>query len=220
MKPKKIQTGKQWVDSVGNYVDAKRLFKEERVSERFGVKIYNQALKVFEALEELNALCLEGTNLYIVAAGKVESKDSATDIHEASTTFYSFDKSVKIEKLVQKLPEFDMVKLEEAKGLFEKWISDLEDPDKPKIGLLVNMVRAVFKTKSGKFDKKKLDQLINLEGSTDDADFNLAIELCKEARNNEVIKIYYNIYSKDDEGNYIQIPTRLSAITNINSKEE
>lgn len=211
MEPKKIQKGKQWVDSEGVLVDSKRLFKEEKVSENNCVKIYNTAIKISDLLIELNELCSEGTGAYLLAK---DCDLKAEDIEALSTTMYSFDKSVKVEKLAQKLPEYDKKKLEEARRLFDLWLKEIDaDGSAP---VLIGLIRSAFETKSGKFDKKKLDQLLEYDGKVESLNFAEAITILKEARNTDTLKVYYNIYSRDEEGKYQQINTRLSGVTNIN----
>jgi len=206
MKPKKVQTGKQWIDEQGIFVDAKRLFTEEKVAEKVCVKAYNLAVKIAGLLTELNEVLYTGTQKYISLKSEVDNADA--DL--LSITVYNFDKSVKIEKLAQKLPEYDKKKIEEAKEAFDVWLGKIDNEESK---VLVSLIKSAFETKSGKMDKKKLDQLISHEDEVEDEDFKKAIFILKEARNTDNLKIYYNISYKDEDGKYQQIPTRLSGIT-------
>jgi len=209
MKPKKVQTGKQWIDEQGIFVDAKRLFTEEKVAEKVCVKAYNLAVRIAELLTELNDVLYTGTTKVLISrTGIMELNPS--DVDAMNGTVYNFDKSVKIEKLAQKLPEYDKRKIEEAKETFDIWLGKIDNEESK---VLVSLIKSAFETKSGKMDKKKLDQLISHEDEVEDEDFKKAIFILKEARNTDNLKIYYNISYKDEDGKYQQIPTRLSGIT-------
>lgn len=203
-KPKKIQTGESWIDDKDIYVDKKRVFSHEITAERNAVKIYNESIKVQKSLKSLYELLNQSTN-------KVQGTETDDLKPKKNFTFYSFDKSVKVEKLVQSLPEYDNDKIKSAKEKFDLYIDKTkkDEVDGYLLGI-VELIKSAFETKSGKFDKSKLGILIGQKKIKDET-FQEAVKELEGAIQTNREKTYYNVYVKMGH-EYIQINLRLSGV--------
>jgi len=208
MEAKKIQSGPSWAQDNGSLVDKKRLFPYEVKAERTAVRLYNKALKIQELL---NDLMEDAENSVTDVQTKYEQSkpDSKEFTVDKSFTFYSFDREVKVEKVVQALTGHREEEIAMSKEYFEKYINEIEYPG-DNIIVLKRLVMDAFTTKSGKFDYKKLDALIGYKDKTDNEIFQKAISLLDGAKYEKRVKTYYNIYIRDKEGVYKQVNLRLS----------
>ena len=210
-KTQKIQSGNSWVQEDGSYVDKKRLFPYEIKSERAAVRLFNQAIKIQDFLAALVAdaekSVAEVQASYLKAKSPEKLKEET--LIEKGFTFYSFNRGIKIEKIIQPITGYKEEDIALSKEHFEQYITNFEGPEE-KIQILKKLVMSAFTTKSGKFDYKKLDALLGYKDEIQDEIFQKAIKLLEEARYNKKVKAYYNIYFRNEEGVYQQVNLRIS----------
>lgn len=209
-KTQKVQSGTSWAQEDGSLVEKKRLFPHEIKAERSAVRLFNQAIKIqnllAEMIEDAEKSVANVQESYMKAKSPEKLEE---DLETKSFTFYSFNRDIKIERIVQALTGYKEEDIALSKEYFEKFITEFEGPVE-KIEILKELVMSAFTTKSGKFDYKKLDALLGYKEKIGDETFQKAIQLLEEARYNKKLKSYYNIYFRNDDGVYQQVNLRLS----------
>jgi hypothetical protein len=198
-------------------VEKKRLFPHEIKSERYALKIFNASVKVEELLYALSALIDVGMTdvqtAYLKQKSKINKDKEILNHADGGFTFYSFDKKVKIERIVVTLIDYDPAILLKSKEFFMEYLKEFgEDPD---IVILSNLIISAYSTKRGKLDVKKLDALLSYKTKINNEKFAKAIEHLESARKESKNKKYYNVYFKDQEGKYKQINLRISGVNEV-----
>ena len=211
-KTQKAQSGLSWVLQDGQTVDKSRLFPYEVKGEKAAIKLFNMALKIQEGLkalvEEAESQIEDVRQSYLKHKGPEKLED---DNQDKGFTFYSFNRDIKIEKIVIVTPGYKEEDVALSKGYFEDYINQFAVDSEVDISVLKSLVLSAFTTKRGKFDNKKLDQLLSYDNITDET-FQKAISLLKEARFNNKPKTYYNIYFRDEEGVYVPVNLKVSGV--------
>jgi hypothetical protein len=215
MIKQKSQSGNTWIQEDGSIVEKKRLFPYEIKSERYASKIFNASVKIEELLTSLSALIDTGMvdvqTAYLKQKSKIKKDKEIGDHVDGGFTFYSFDKKVKVERIVVSLIDYDPAMLLESKNFFMEYLKEFgEDPE---ILILGNLIISAYSTKRGKLDVKKLDTLLSYKTKIDNEKFGKAIELLEQARRESKTKKYYNVYFKDSEGKYQQVNLRISGVS-------
>jgi len=206
-----MQSGDTWVQQDGSQVDKARLFPDEIKSEKAAVKLFNMAFKIQEALKDLAEQAEASTEAVREAYLKRKASDKlAEDNSLKGFTYYSFNRDIKIEKIVQAPTGFKPEDVALSKGYFEEYIAKFGDD--PGVKILKDLVLSAFSTKSGKFDYKKLDQLLNYKDQIADETFQRAIQLLEDAKFNQKPKVYFNIMLRNSEGIYEHLNLRLSGV--------
>ncbi len=214
MKPEtqKAQTGQNWVQEDGNTVEKGRLFPFESKAERSAVKLFNMSIKIQGMLRDFVQEAEAHTEMVREAYLKVKAPEKLEEDHKLKGyTFYSFNRDIKVEKVVQPLTGYREEDIALSKEHFEKYIDDIEDPGSEMI-VLKELVMSAFTTKSGKFDYKKLDALLSYKDKIENETFQKAVALLGEAKYFKKVKSYYNVYFRNEEDVYEQVNLRLSGV--------
>jgi len=212
-KPQKTQSGLAWTAQDGTQVEKKRLFADEIRAEKAAVKLFNMALHIQESLEALIIEAEERIEHVRQAYLKRKGPDKVDDDHtEKGFTFYSFNRDIKIEKIVSVTTGYKEEDVALSKGYFEEYLSGFVNIESSGTQILKELVLSAFTTRRGKFDYKKLDQLLEYKEKITNEVFQKAITLLEEAKFNNKPKAYYNIYFRNEEGTYEAINLKLSGV--------
>jgi hypothetical protein len=212
MKPEKqkVQTGDSWVDDQGVLVDKKRLFTHETKAERAAVRLFNLGLKIQEELREL-AEDADASSEDIRTSYMKHKEKETEEKSSHSFTFYSFNKNIKVEKLVIAQIEYRDEEVKQCRQVFEEFLKEFgTEEDEAK--MLKELVLSAFTTKRGKFDSKKLDTLLGYKEKIQNKKFQEAVKLLDESRSVKNTKPYFTISYRDNKGNYVPLNLRLSGV--------
>ncbi len=211
-KIQKVQSGDTWIEQDGNQVDKARLFPDEIKSEKTSKKLFNLAFKIQEALKDLVAQAEVSTEAVRQAHLKRKSPGKLDDDRSLKGyTFYSFDRDIKIEKVISAPAGFKEEDVALSKEHFAEYLSKFND-DNANVKVLKELVLSAFTTKSGRFDYKKLDQLLSYKDKIADETFQKAAQLLEDAKFNQKPKTYFNISFRNDDGIYEQVNLKLSGV--------
>lgn len=212
LETQKIQRGDSWSDESGNFVDKKRLFSHEVKAERSAVRIFNMALQVQEILSVLAEDADKSSEEIRLTHLKHKDPDLAKkeEGNPRSFTFWSFNKDIKIEKVIIPLFGYEEEEVALCKKTFEEFLNEYGEKEDKEAKVLKDLVMSAFTTKRGRFDSKKLDSLLSYKEKIKDEKFQEAVKILEGSRHEKKTKPYFNIYYKDDVGTYVQLNLRLS----------
>lgn len=214
MEAIKQQSGDTWTEQDGNQVEKGRLFTDEIRAERHAVKLFNLGFKIQESLKALVSEAeLRTENVRIAYLRRKDPEKLEEDQSGKGFTFYSFNRDIKIEKVVSVTAGYKEEDVALSKDNFEKYLEKFDGVEaEVNIDILKELVLSAFTTSRGKLDYKKLDQLLGYKEKIDDIPFQKACSLLEEAKFNNKPKVYYNISFRNEEGTYEQVNLKLSGV--------
>jgi len=205
----KKQTGSTWTDEKGIQVEVKRVTPLEKAKEAHAYKIAIKAVLAEKTLLELKKLIDEA----IVAMQKELSKETGTDVALKGHTFYNFDRTIKIFREFSPEVEYDEGMMQAAYALFEEYIQ--ATLFLPQHEMVKNLILSAFKTVRGKFDRQKINSLVQQKDNDsvkDDPKFQNAIDLVQKAKKVVNEKSYDRVFIRDDKGEYVQLNLNFSGM--------
>lgn len=198
-----------WHDETGIAVPKSRVFPQEKVKEAAIKKIVEKALKTTEALVDLKQMITEATERILDEA----RKDNKVKLSgKGNYTWFSFDRSIKIEVAVNEMVRFDDILIASAKerllSLIRGNINGLD--------FIIAIVEEAFQTSRGQLDPKKILGLRKHTERIPEGDFKLEWEeimkLIDKATSRVFTKKYQRIFKKNEAGEYEVIELNFSAV--------
>lgn len=213
MSTVKFQTSKDkiWQDAKGLEVPYSRVLPDERKKEKYAQRLHALAEKATINLDSLkqeaDELCAE---LYAEAMEALKVSNKKTT--KGNFVWYNFDKSFKVEVDIADRIEYDSLKLEAAKAMFDEYI-------KKHIGgsddLISGLVADAFTTSRGKVDSKKIQTLISYKNRYKGAKYELwhkGCDLLIEAASVVSSKRYTTFSIRQEDGSYKNINLNFSSL--------
>lgn len=195
-----------WKDDKGTDIPYNRITKLERLKEKSAGKLYKQALQVHERLQkykdEMRQLCYE---VYDLAMDSYDgNKDS-----KGNFTWYNFDRTIKVKVKIQDRIEFDDLGIKACKDKLHTFI---QENVQSKNDFIKQLVLDAFETTRGKLDTKKVLSLLRYRSKIDDKLFQDAMALLEDAIRHPDSKEYFQIWVRDNSGEYQNIELNFSSI--------
>ncbi len=214
----KIHTLKDstWCNAAGDNVPVKFVPKSAKAKEVYAGKIHKAALLAEEALKSLYSL-MDAACIEIKAMVQKEYESENGTSHkpgQGSFTWFSFDRSLKVESEVNDIVKWDETIMTEALALLDKYISGtLGDSHE----LVKRLVNSAFSNKKGTIDTRKIFQLLQYEKEIKNKHFLKACEIIKSAQSIDRSKLYMRVWEKDEKGEYRNINLNFSSISSPES---
>ncbi len=197
-----------WIDETGNQTQYNRLYKHEKLAEKYSAKMLKEGLKINNSLAEFKAMvtqvCAELQEQYM--------KDKELDVigqGKGNFTWYNFDRSIKIESAVHDQITFDDNGIESCKMLLDQFIDEnIESKDI----VIKELVNDAFSTSRGKLDAKKVMNLLRYRSKIKYPLFQKAMDMLEESIRRPSSRTYFRIWAKDASGQYQNIDLNFSSI--------
>jgi len=213
MSTVKIFTNKDavWVNAAGDAVPIKFVPKPDKTKETLAEKIHKQALAVEDSLIKLHAFMSDAfakvneliKEEYSIKNGK-EKK-----VGKGSLTWFSFDRSIKVEADINEIIKWDSALMTEALELLNQYIgSNIGENNE----LIKGLVMDAFSNSKNMIDSRKIFQLLKYETKIKNAKFLKACELIKQAQSIDKTKLYMRVWEKSENGEYRNINLNFSSI--------
>jgi len=196
-----------WKDEANREIPYSRTTNYERSAERKLAKIAKEAVRINKSLADFkSAIKTVVTELYEVFCKENNGKIGQG---KGNATFYSFDRSIKVEVAISKPPTFDENTIELAKSKLDEVLADglngAKDFVKP-------LVMDAFQTSNGNLDHKRVLGLRRYEERIKDARYSEAMNLITKAIRNPNSKEYFRVWLRADNGEYNDVQLNFSAI--------
>lgn len=203
------QTSKKvWIDESGAEIPYARVSKHERLCETTIYKLQKQAEDLNKRLASFKALVEEATTkMYesLLEANGVEKMGKG----KGNVTFYSFDRSVKIEVSVNELVTFDDNLIKMAKEQLDEFLdSSITGVE----SFIKELVLSAFATSRGKLDTKKILALKKHAHRINDNRYHAAMDLIDQSIRRPDSKTYFRCAVKDKSGEYKYVDLNFSSI--------
>ncbi|MBA4196553.1 MAG: hypothetical protein C0459_03265 [Chitinophaga sp.] len=209
-----IQTTKQqsWVDATGITVPLKFVPAMDKKKEILAGNIYKKALAVEKILQELYELMNEATTeirMMIKAEHDLKGKSVKDKKRESSITWFSFNKSLKIEADMHDIVKWNPTLMAEAHELLKDFLGKSLNADKEFIG---ELVMEAFSNSKGVIDSKMIFKLLKYENKLKNAKYSKACQLMREAQDIDKTKMYQRVWEKMEDGSYRNINLNFSSL--------
>ena len=209
----KIHTKKNntWLNAAGDQVPFKFVPKSDICKEALAAKVYKAAMATEVALaslyELMNAAFGEISNMVNAEYELKNSKKKQAT--KGSITWFSFDRSLKVEANVNDIVKWDNALMTEALALLNAYISvNLTEANM----LISELVKSAFANSKGMIDTAKVFQILRYEEKIKAKGFQKACELIKMAQSIDRTKLYMRIWEKQEDGQYRNINLNFSSI--------
>lgn len=207
----KIYTTKDefWYEESGLAVPKSRVTIAEKQKEAAAKKIVEKATTASKYLSELKVMITEATDKILEAARK---ENNVKLEGKGNYTWFSFDRSVKIEVQVNETLKFDDILIASAKErLLELIRGSIQGLD-----FIITIVEEAFQTSKGQLDPKKILGLRRHSSRIPEGDFKNeweeVMKLIDDSITRTFTKKYQRVFVKDAAGEYKAIELNFSAL--------
>jgi hypothetical protein len=199
---------KMWLDAKGFPIPLTRVSKRERFQEQAAASILKNAEKLTKELRELKDTCIKACEeAYSLAM--TENKVDEEKTAKGNFTFYTFDRSVRIERSISDRIDFDSAGIDAAKILFDQFLNGkLEGTDE----MVRELVMHAFNSKKGKLDAKKVLSLLSFRSKIKADLFQQACACIEKAIINPDSAVYYRIAQRQEDNSYKYLELNFSSI--------
>lgn len=203
----KNETGKlkkEWRDHKGNMIPTNYISPYDKRKEVVLRKLLKKAdainVRLVDFKSELQA------NLEALYAQMLKEYNSEPSEFNESKTFYNFDRSIKIEVSIDDVITFgDRINVAQQK-LKEFMAAKSEGVD----GDLMLIVNQAFTTTKGRLDKARIFNLFKL--NIKHPKWEEAMQLIKDSIETNSTRRYFNVYRRDDNGDYKRVSLNITAL--------
>lgn len=206
LKPN-IQRSKSsaWIDETGTSIPFNRLSKSEKLKEKLAESLLKKALKIQALLEEFKSDSDGSVNELkeVLIEEKLLNKSS-----KGNLTFYSFDRSVKLEVSVNEMIQFDEGLISAARECLDSFITKNVHGTDEVVRTLIN---SAFHNTRGGLDSKKVLSLMKYRTKIKAAEFQKALNLIEQAISRPTSKKYFRIWVKDHQDAYQNVDLNFSS---------
>jgi hypothetical protein len=196
----------EWIDESGKTVPIQYISLGNRLKERHASSLLNKAKAINKELTKFkkNAakLCQE-----VYAKMMEEFKVNASN--KGNYTWFSFDRSVKVEVSISDRIEFDDMAIKACKQLLDEFLGETLDS---KTEFVKDLVTDAFSTSHGKLDAKKVMSLLKYRTKITNPKFQSALNLLESSITRPSSKTYFRIWERNDDGSYKLIDLNFSSI--------
>lgn len=200
-----------WTNAAGDVVPVKFVPKSDKLKEGYGAKIYKAALNAESVLAVLYGLMSEAF-IEIDKQVKLEfemAKKRTKDAGKGSVTWYTFDKSLKVEADMHEILKWDNALMTEAKELFDAYLRKNVSAN----NVFVNdLLTKGFTNAKGMIDSKKVFTILKYEKKVNDKGYTKACDLMKQAQDVDKTKLYMRVWEKMEDGSYRNINLNFSSL--------
>lgn len=200
-----------WINAAGDQVPVKFVPKNDIEKEKLAADVLAAALKASEQLAKLHAKMLAATEAVKAMVKEQLGIEGRKGVGKGkgSLTWYSFDKSIKIEADMNEISRWDEPMMAEALNLLNTYLNEnLSDANI----LIKGLVSDAFSSNKGTIDTKKVFQLLKYEDQIKDKNFQSACKLIRKAQDVDRTKLYMRIATRQEDGSYKYINLNFSAI--------
>lgn len=198
-----------WYEESGLAVPKSRVTKAEKDKEAAAKKIVDKANSANKLLTEIKEMIIAATDVILEQARK-ENKVKLEG--KGNYTWFSFDRSIKIETQVNETLRFDDILIASAKErLLELIRGSLQGLD-----FIITIVEEAFQTSKGQLDPKKILGLRRHSSRIPEGDFKTeweeVMKLIDDSITRTFTKKYQRVFVKDNAGEYKAIELNFSSI--------
>jgi hypothetical protein len=187
-----------WTDETGQIIPIGRITDLERFKERNAIKLVKESTKVSNAIAELKELVKNVCN-DVYERHMKQSNVQPDKQGKGNYTWWNFDRTIKITVKINEQIAFDDLTIAAAKIKFDEF---LENTIVAKDDFVKEMVSSAFEARGGKLDVKQVLSLIKYKSKVKNELFQEAIKLLEESIRRPKSKTYFQIWTKDDAGEY------------------
>ena len=203
-----IQTVKEktWKDETGKEIPRIYVSKDYKMKEHHAgvllkeAKFINKRLMSFKEMAKV--LCNE---IYAEAMKKYKVKADG----KGNFTWFSFDRSIKVEVSINETIVFDDLMIEASRTKLAEFL-DLNLDSKQLF--VKEIVADAFQTTKGKLDTKKVLSLLKYRSKITDPLFIEALDLIAESITRPGSKTYFRIWERNGDGKYEIVDLNFSSI--------
>lgn len=195
---------KVWVNGKGEEVPSSAISAYDKRKDKIALSLAKKAQKVSDDLAKLHADFEESIkNLFV---DYLSEKGVKLDEVKGSFTFYSYDKSIKVEvKNADQITFDDTILVVQAK--LDEFVESISGEMNTDYSVLI---RNAFKTRRGQLDKVRLLGLFEYE--INHPLWIEAMEALRKSITTTSSKRYMNISLRKDDGSYQYIPLSFSKV--------
>lgn len=200
-----------WCNASGDLVPYKFVPKSDQSKEALAGKVHKAAILAEACLAALYTMMNEAfAEISIMVNAEYELKNSKKkQAIKGNITWFSFDRSLKVEANVNDIVKWDNVLMTEAMVLLNTYISaNMSEANE----LISGLVKSAFANAKGQIDTGKVFQLLKYEDKIKAASFQKACKLMRQAQSIDKTKLYMRIWEKAEDGQYRNINLNFSSI--------
>ena len=190
---------KTWIDESGNQIPENRVTPFEKKREKIVHAVIGKAQKVEAILAEFHkSLAADTASLFSDYKKEFDVKKD----RKGNFTYYSFDRSAKIEVNISEPITFDENTISACKEKLDQFLDvEIEKVD----DFVKEIVKSAFETKRGQMDSNKVLGLLKYKSKVKNKIYTEAMDLLEQAIRKPSKKTYYKLYLKDAMGEYQHI---------------
>ena len=197
---------KKWTDETGNEVPVEYISPGTRLKERNAHTLLREAKQINARLGKYKALI---TKLSRAVYDKAMEEFKAKPEGKGNYTWYSFDRSVKIEVSISDRIQFDDLAIEAAKSKLDAF---LDESVTTKAEFVKELITDAFSTSHGKIDAKKVMQLMKYRNKIQHQLFREACDILTEGIRRPGSRTYFRIWERNEQGQYCLVDLNFSSI--------
>lgn len=211
-------SSKKWIDEGGLEIPENRVTKTEKLRERRASQLAKEARKVHAGLVALQKM-FEEYSEEVYLATMAENGVNIND-RKGNFTWYSFDRTVRIEVSIQEYIDFDNLLISAAKQLFDEFLNEnTEGIDE----WLQSQIISAFSTSSGRLDTKKVMNIIRERKRLPPTKYpkvHKAVDLIEKSIQKNRSKTYHRIAIRNSQGQYDNIPLNIQYLNETHYRTE
>lgn len=197
---------KNWKDETGRSIPVDYISPGNRLKERHAATLLKQAWLINQKLAEFKKttqkLCAE---VYAKMAEELKVKPDA----KGNYTWFSFDRSVKIEVSISDRIEFDDLTITACKEKLDEFLNQSLDS---KQEFVKDLVSDAFATSRGKLDAKKVMSILKYRQKITHPLFQDALNLLESSIRRPSSRVYFRIWERQADGSYQLIDLNFSSL--------
>ncbi|HNW71164.1 MAG TPA: DUF3164 family protein [Bacteroidales bacterium] len=197
---------KQWKDETGRNIPIEYISAGNRLKERHAGALVKQAKQINKQLAEFKKstakLC---TEVYQKMMEEFKTKAES----KGNFTWFSFDRSIKIEVSISDRIDFDDLTITACKSKLDEFLTETLDS---KQEFVKDLVADAFSTSRGKLDAKKVMGLLKYRTKIKAELFQEALNLLESSIRKPESKTYFRIWERAADGSYELIDLNFSSI--------
>lgn len=197
---------KAWKDETGQDVPVEYVTFGNRLKERHVAVLLKESKAINKRLVAFKKTAEKLANE--VFAKMLEEYKAKPDT-KGNYTFFSFDRSVKVEVSVSDRIEFDDIAITACKEKLDEFLKQNLDA---KMAFVKELVTDAFSTSRGKLDTKKVMSLLKYRSKIKDTLFEEALNLLESSIRRPSSKTYFRIFERQDDNSYKNIDLNFSNI--------
>lgn len=208
-KTANVQTTKQtaWVDETGREIPINYITPSARLKERTAASLLRKALAAEQQLAKLKAeFDAQTETVFKKVLEEISARGGNTP---KGFTFFNFDRSIKVERVITERTDFDDIIISACKAKLDEFLNANLDS---KTEFIKDLVSDAFSTSRGKLDAKKVLSLMKYKTKITDPLFQEALNLMSQAITRPGSKAYNKISVRDANGEYKYVNLNFSSI--------